>query len=229
VRDGPTDESIIYLAASGENTIVSISAMARSITPEDVSPVLQALQRGDFLLMQGNLTELTTRSSLERAHTNGCTTILNPAPIDYSYDAILGQVDYLILNEVESRTLSGESDPTHAARRLLKSGSLAIITTLGKDGVLVATPNGTTHYPAPQVPAVDTTGAGDVFCGVLAAALTRGLPLTVACPWAVHAATLSVTRRGTLTSFPISHELEAVLRDITQKTAFPGKAGGTYA
>jgi ribokinase len=211
LRDGSTDESIIYLTTSGENCIVSTCGMATSLTTSDVAPSLQQLQRDDLLLMQGNLSQHTTATSLIQARARGCTTLLNPAPIAYSYNDILPHVDYLIVNQIESHFLSGRSEPADAAYALLDHGSRAVITTLGKDGALLTDQSRTTHYPAPQVAAIDTTGAGDVFCGVFAAALARKLPLSTACPWAVAAASLSVTRRGTLRSFPTSNDLAILL------------------
>jgi ribokinase len=83
--------------------------------------------------------------------------------------------------------------------------------TLGPEGALVQEELGLPqHVPAPAVTAVDTTGAGDVLAGVVAAGIDRGLPLLSAVRWAIAAASHKVTRRGTSSGFPTSDELAAL-------------------
>ena len=119
-------------------------------------------------------------------------------------------VDVAIVNEVESRVLGGIEPHDGAARRLLELGTGAVIVTLGAAGALVVTHDAVRPVPAPTVPVVDTAGAGDVFCGVFAAALARGCSLADAVPLAVAAASLAVTRRGTSSAFPSAAELAAL-------------------
>jgi len=211
VRHGPTDQSIIYLARGGENSIVSTAARAASVGAADAAAAIDALVPGDILLMQGNLSRDTTRGCLSRARDLGVRTLLNPAPIAYGYDQVLPFVDVVTVNEVESRVLTGRSDPVDAARRLMVFGIGAVVVTLGAEGALAVTSETLQREPAPRVRAIDTTGAGDVFCGVLGAALDRGRALSKALAPAVAAASLSVTRRGTSSSFPTPDELARIL------------------
>jgi ribokinase len=84
------------------------------------------------------------------------------------------------------------------------------VVTLGALGAHVLT-NGIHHrLPAPKVTVVDTTGAGDVFAGVLAAALDAGSDLCAATTWAIRAASLKVTRPGTISGFPTTAEVAAL-------------------
>jgi ribokinase len=210
IREGATDQSIIYLDPQGENAIVSTAAMATSLGAADAAAPLDALQNGDLLLMQGNLSRTTTEACLIEARRRGARTLLNPAPIAFDYAGLWPIVDVAIVNEVESRVLGGIEPHDAAARRLLALGAGAVIVTLGAAGALVVTRDGVRPVPAPTVTVVDTAGAGDVFCGVLAAALARGRSLADAVPLAVTAASLAVTRRGTSSAFPSAAELAAL-------------------
>ena len=207
VRSGATDQSIIYLGPGGENSIVSTAGMAASLRAGEAAGLVEALGAGDILLMQGNLSRETTQECLARARGRGARTVLNPAPIAFDYGGLWPLVDVAVVNEVESRILSGVSDPAHAARRLIAFGVGAVVVTIGADGAFLVTRDAATSVPAPRVEAVDTTGAGDVFCGVLVAALAHGRLLAEAVPRAVAAASLSVTRRGTSSAFPTAPEL----------------------
>lgn len=202
-----TDESLIFVSAAGENAIVSTAAAAHSLDEAAAAPVLDLLQAADLLLMQGNLTRATTSFCLEQARAAGAPTMLNPAPIAFDYDGLWPAVDLAVLNEVESEILTGEGDPTAAAEALRRAGAGAVVTTLGPEGVRLVDAKGEWFLRAPQVEAVDTTGAGDVFCGVLAAALETRLDLEAGVRWAVASASLSVTRRGTASAFPSRAEL----------------------
>ncbi|MEX0696085.1 MAG: ribokinase [Dongiaceae bacterium] len=219
VRDGPTDQSIIYLAPGGENMIVSTADRAASLRPADAALALETLGPRDALLMQGNLGRETTRSCLAAGRRRGARIVLNPAPIAFDYGDLWSCVDVAVVNLVECRGLGGKDDPVEAARRLIATGAAAVVVTLGKQGALAVTSEAVRAAPAPIVAAVDATGAGDVFCGVLVAALADGDSLADAVPSAVAAASLSVTRRGTSSAFPSAAELAALRRGARLATA----------
>lgn len=212
VRPGPSDVSIICVAPGGENCIVSSDAMAKSLSVADVAGRLTALSPSDLLLTQGNLGRATTAACIARARERGARVMLNPAPIAFDYTGLWSGVDVAVVNEVECATLSGEVEPARGAERLLAAGVRIVVATLGAGGALIVRPEGRLTVAAPRVEAVDTSGAGDVFCGVLAAGLDHGLDIAAAVAWGVRAASLSVTRRGTGGAFPSAAELEA-LRD----------------
>ncbi|MGQ0572349.1 MAG: ribokinase [Armatimonadota bacterium] len=213
-RTGGTDTSIIYLLPSGENVIVSSHAMAASLTAQDAALALEELQAGDVLLMQGNLSVETTRCCLQAARARGACAVLNPAPIQDGYAELWPYIDALVVNEVESATLTETAEPARAARTLLSRGVGTVITTLGAKGAMVADPQQVATIAAEAVEAVDTTGAGDVVCGVIAGGLAVGLSVSAAAQLGVRAATLSVTRRGTLRAFPTRRELSVLAKDL---------------
>jgi ribokinase len=210
-----TDESIVYVAASGENCIVSTDAAAKRLAPADVEAVLTGLSPRDVLLVQGNLSPEVTGLCLARARTAAAATILNPAPIDFDYASLWPMVDISILNQIEAQTLTGEAGTDAATAVLCRRGVGTVVLTLGSEGALVRQGQGPAQrVPAPTVTAVDTTGAGDVLAGVMAAAIDRGLPLMSAVRWAVAAASRKVTRPGTSSAFPTSAELAALARTM---------------
>lgn len=209
----PTDVSIIYVTPEGENSIVSTHAAAASMDMARVEPALKAAGAGDVLLMQGNLSHDVTRGCLEAGRERRVVTVLNPAPVQYRYDAIWPFVDCAILNEVESEHLTGSADPFTAAGRLSGAGVGRVIITLGPGGALVSEGESMCEIRAEAVEAVDTTGAGDVFCGVFAACMAYGLAALPAAHGAVRAATLSVTRPGTQAAFPSRSEIGRILAE----------------
>lgn len=205
--EGPTDESLILVARGGENSVVSTAGAARSLAPERAVAALDSLGPGDLLLMQGNLSRETTAACLEGARRRQVATVLNPAPVAFAYDGLWALVDVAVLNEVEAELLGGSAEPAEAAARLREAGAGCVIVTLGAAGALLAGAEGLARVSAPPVDAVDTTGAGDVVCGVIAAGLAAGLGAEAALAWAVAAASLACTRRGTSASFPSAAEL----------------------
>jgi ribokinase len=209
---GATDESIIYVARSGENCIVSTDEAARYLAPGHTEVVLAGVGPGDVLLLQGNLRREVTGMCLARAHAAAATTILNPAPIAFDYTGLWPMVDIAILNQTEAQTLTGEVEIDAATAVLRSRGAGKVVLTLGPEGAVVREGEWPQHVPAPAVTAVDTTGAGDVLVGVVAAGIDRGLPLMPVVRWAVAAASHKVTRRGTSSSFPTSVELAAFAR-----------------
>lgn len=149
--------------------------------------------------------------------------ILNAAPAIADGASLFPAVDILVVNETELAAFSGAPEPldalealTLAARRLLVDARQVVIVTLGARGALTVSPDGCEFVAAPVVNVVDTTGAGDCFCGVLAAGLATGLVLSDAVKRAVQAASLSVQRMGALPSMPSFPEIEALEQDLSR-------------
>ena len=207
VQEGLSDRSVIYVADNGENCIVSTTDRARSLTIDIVEPALERLTPADTLLLQGNLTFGMTEALLRQARNRKARTFVNPAPITFDYQELWPMIDVVVVNDLEGDVLTGAKGVSAAAEALLGFGVQLVLVTCGRDGLLLCDADQCHRIDAPSVPAVDSAGAGDVVCGVLAAALDQGMALEPACRWAVAAASLSVTRRGTLSAFPSHHEL----------------------
>jgi len=219
VAPGPTDQSLIWVADGGENAIVSTADRARGLSPADAAAPLERGRPGDVVLVQGNLTRAATAAVLERARQRGLTTMLNPAPIHFDYAGLWPFVDVAVVNAVEARLLGASAGGAgadggaveDAGRTLRTAGASSVVVTLGAGGAWWTDPAGEGTAPAPSVDAVDATGAGDVFCGVLAAGLAGGRDLASVVPGAVAAASVAVTRRGTTSAFPDAREIAALL------------------
>ncbi len=214
--DTPTDRSTILVDAAGENVIVTAAASATAFDPAAAGSFLWPGQ-GDYLLMQGNLGTDVTKACLKIACDRGAGTILNPSPLGSA--PMLPEADIIIVNAVEAEALSGCTDPVEAARRLSRNGAASVVVTLGAGGALCLDrgADAVERVAAPAVTAVDTSGAGDVFAGVLSGCLAHGLPLASAVKVGIQAASIAVTRRGTLAACPSRSEIAALIGGTSRK------------
>jgi ribokinase len=175
---------------------------------------------GAIVLLQYEVTSELLQYTLDLAHAAGCRTMFNLAPPRPFPEPYLKKVDILVVNETEASFQCGfpvetEAQAWRAAEALLARGVGMVILTLGAQGCLAAYPEAgrpvRQHVPAFKVQAVDTTAAGDVFCGTLAAALMEGQPVPAALRFASAAAAICVTRIGAQPSIPTRLEIDAFL------------------
>jgi ribokinase len=207
--DAPTDESMIWVAEDGENAIVNTASAARRLRPADLA-VVDTLGPADTLLMQGNLPPETIARCLAAARGSGARIVVNTARGVPGAELLVPAADVLVVNAGEAVGLSGAGLPATAAAALVGRGAGNVVVTLGAAGAFLLTGDSHHRLPAPTATAVDATGAGDVLVGVLAAALDAGIGLRAATAWAVRAASLKVTRHGTITGFPTAAEVAAL-------------------
>ena len=210
--DRPTGTAAILVDDTGENAIVGVPGANLGLTPDDVRAAAGLLERTRILLAPCETMIETIQEAFRIADAAGVMCLLNPAPARELPDELLRRVDVCVPNETELRLLTGRAadslDEIGAAAELLRGrGAGTVIVTLGPRGALVVAADGRTHIPGVPVAAVDTSGAGDAFCGALAAYLLAGDPLVAAAGKANRAAALSVTRPGTQASFPRREEL----------------------
>lgn len=207
---GPSGAALIAVDAAGENAIaVSPGANAR------VTAAAPQAGYGAILLAQLEIPAKTVLAHFRAAKRAGATTILNAAPVVPVPDDLFALTDVLIVNETELATCSGreiaqERAVADAARALRREGQRLIVT-LGGRGVLALDGDDAIRQPARAAEVVDTTGAGDCFCGWLAAGLAEGLTLRTALTRAGAAAALSVGRPGAAPAMPGRAEVEALL------------------
>jgi ribokinase len=202
---------------SGNNAIIVALGANDMLLPADIEQARTAIIGAQVVVCQWEIRTETVAAALRMAHEAGVKTIFNPAPVRGELPAELyANVDILCPNESETELLTGmpvgtPDQAVAAARALLGRGPRAVILTLGERGSLLVTPEGVEHVPAPQVQAVDTTGAGDAFMGSLAFYWAAGDPLPVAMSKANRIAAISVQGTGTQSSFPTLAQLPADL------------------
>lgn len=208
--DAATDRSVIFVDETGENLIVSAADAARIFFPP--SGWMDAATDSDLLLVQNNLSARTTAVVLQQARRRGLFTVWNVSPVDDAA-ADLSLAALAIVNYGEGNALTDAGDADGILAALRARGVRAAIVTLGADGaaVLPAGARSATFVPAPRVDATDTSGAGDVFCGMVVGLLDRGLDLLTAARAATAVAGLAVTRHGTMRSVPTAAEVEAAI------------------
>ena len=152
-----------------------------------------------------------TFALLERAKAGGARTVLNLAPAAAAA-GVLDALDVLVVNQLEAATAAGhEGEPAALAQALAARHDLTCVVTLGSRGALATRPRGGWRIEALAVEVLDTTGAGDAFVGVLAAALDGGFALPQALRRASIAAGLACTRLGAQTSQPDAAAIESRL------------------
>jgi ribokinase len=194
--DAPTGRAHIALDAAGQNLIVVDPGANARLTAEDVR--CDDVRDAAVTLLQ---LEVPVAAAVAAArHAEGLV-ILNPAPaLATDLSELLGEVDVLVPNRGELAQLLGEPPARSLDRAAAQARALpcdgAVVVTLGDEGALVVTDDAVQHVAAPSVTALDTTGAGDCFCGTLAVALAEGDDLVSAVGTAVRAASVSVTGRG---------------------------------
>ena len=207
--DLPTDRSTIMVDAKGENMIVSGVVCAQAFRPLQHTRLALSIEARDIVLLQGNLRSDVTTACLQMAKASGATTLFNPSPLAPGSIPDLSAADIVILNEGEATQISGRSDPLQAAHELAARSAGAVVVTLGARGCLVVDPTRgeARHVDGIRAQVIDTSGAGDVFCGCVAGCLAQGIGLMRAVRIATAAAALSVGRIGTMQSCPTQQEM----------------------
>ncbi len=218
----PTGMAFVMLDRHGENQIIVASGANSDVSAGQVPD--EILKAGNILLLQMEIPLTENFALLERAKTRGATTMLNLAPAFKITQQALDNIDYLIVNEHEARVVAEafdiweQNDMMIVAKALAAQGKLNCIVTLGSKGALAVTAQGEAwRVPAMKLEEiVDTTGAGDCFCGTFAAAIHEKMPIGQALRRAVAAACLSCTQKGAQDSYPFSADVEEALKNLPQ-------------
>lgn len=199
---------------SGENTIVVVGGANMRVTPEDVRGVGGLIRSAEVLLMQLEVPVDAVEAATAQAHASGRKVVLNAAPARPLPESLLRALDVLIVNRPEAAELvgsPGDTSPEELAGALLKLGPTAVIVTLGASGAIIADADGQALVPSVGVHAVDAVGAGDAFCGSIAAMLAEGRALREAVRVACVAGALATTRQGAIPSLPSRSAVGEVL------------------
>jgi ribokinase len=202
----------------GGNSIIIVPRANDAVSPADVESATALIAASEVLLVQLELPLQTVVAALRVARAHGVTTILNPAPYLLLPDGIGDLVDIVIPNEIEAEQLTGlrcdDDKAPEIARRLREglSGRAAVLT-MGGRGAVLATEDEITAIPAFRVEPVDTTGAGDAFCGAFAARVATGRSFGDAATYAAAAGALATTKEGAVPAMPHHHAIDLLLTE----------------
>ena len=204
--------AVITLDDAGENAIVVSPGANARIPVSDITAAAPLLAASEVVLLQLEIPLDVVAAGVAEA---GGVVILNPAPARPLPGSILRNVGILVPNRSELGVLAGVEEPRSFAEVEAALALLAfdgrVVVTLGADGAIAADDRGLTHVAAPVIKPIDTTAAGDAFCGALADATARGEDLVEAVRWAVHAGAVAATRVGAQPSLPTRDEVASLL------------------
>jgi ribokinase len=204
----------ILLNEKGIPAMVTSMGANEKLNKEHIDLALEQMRGAKVLVTQFEIRPEVALYAARIARRNNILSIVNPAPACSIDLESLNVADILVPNEIEAKTLLGYGleipiDVNILAQDLRKKGKVnCVIITYGENGVIGVDNSGTWEVRPPQVNAVDTSGAGDAFCAALAVALSEGKNYREASDWACKVAAFSVTRFGTIASYPTKMEME---------------------
>jgi ribokinase len=214
VRDKPTGVAFVCLSDTGENAITVAPGANSRLRPDH----LPSLAGVTHLLLQLETPLASVEAWAHGARDAGVSVVLNAAPAQTLPAHLLAAIDVLIVNEGELAALTGVQGDI--ARGMAALEVACVVVTLGSRGCCARVGMQRLVQPAFAVQALDTTGAGDTFCGTLVAALSGGMPFAPALRRACAASALACTRLGAQAGVPSYDEVERLL-------AVHGEAGAT--
>jgi ribokinase len=224
IKNIPSGVALIGVDPSGENQIIVAPGANATLAPDAITRSFKTIKDAKVLLAQLEIPLETVIYSIELAKKRKMTVILNPAPAQKLPAKLFSMIDYLTPNMNEAALLSGIpvkdlSSAEKAGKALIRKGIKTVIMTLGKKGVLVIDKKDSYHLPAPNVPVIDTTAAGDAFNGAFAFALASNYELFAAVQFAIFVAALSVTKPGAQQSMPTLSEVQDFMQGYSYQLA----------
>lgn len=213
IRSG---NAIIQRDSSGDNCIILFAGANRSITREYVDKVLEKFERGDYIVLQNEISELPY--IVETAHKIGMKIVLNPSPMDEKIEELnLTYIDYFLLNEMEALKLSGIDgcDGKKCMDELVdKYKQAGVLITLGDKGAIYSDGDIFVEQGVVKTEVVDTTAAGDTFTGYFVNGILGGKEIKEAINEATIAASIAVSRIGAAPSIPAMNEVKERLKNL---------------
>ena len=201
---------IIIDETTAENRILTIPGANFDIHENDLSPILDKMEKGDILLLQLECLMDTVVFIMKKAKEKGLTVILNPAPYkDNLPIESYKDIDFFIPNEHELDSyVPGDKSYEEKAIYLFNKGINNVIVTLGEKGSILVNKDGVMHIAPHKVDAIDTTAAGDSYCGAFATALAKDKSIKEALEFASLCSSIAVTRKGAAASLPTKEEVD---------------------
>lgn len=207
--------ALITVETDGENRIAYIPGPTLKITGDQIWRLLERV-RPKVYLQPNEVPFEAAKAAVQHARALGAVTVLNAAPDPGMVHGLLDEVGYLIVNTGEAETLAGRGGrQEELVAELAARYGVSVVLTAGEAGVFGHVEGTAVHVPAISVDVVDTTGAGDTFCGAFAAQLAQDIEFEQALRWAAAAASLATTVEGAQPSIPVAAEIRQSLSNET--------------
>jgi len=209
--------ALVMIGEKGTNYLAVAPGANYKLSPQYIDKSIKLIKEAEIILLQYEIPVETLKYILDICDQYHKTVLWNFAPAREFDKSYLSKVSTLIVNETEAEILSGitvnnKESIIKASEKLVGMGCISVIITLGDKGSFINSQEGKMMVPSFKVNAVDTTAAGDIYCGTLAVALTEGRSLKDAVEFAGAAAAISVTRLGAQPSAPYREEIDEFMR-----------------
>jgi ribokinase len=217
-KAGPTGQAFIEVDDNGENRIVIIAGANDLLSPEDLLTLDDfASTKHILILAQNEIPTETVESAFKKARTHDWMTVLNTAPARPVSDSLMKLTNILVCNRSEAEYYLGTEieDPEaihDEVRTLLKEGPRILIITLGSEGAVLYTNETLIARDSFSVNTIDTTGAGDAFCGGFVSEFSRSQNMEESLNYALATGALATTRVGASDGSPTHQEIIALLK-----------------
>ncbi|MCM5559894.1 ribokinase [Pleomorphomonas sp. JP5] len=217
---GPTGTAVILVDAKGENMITVIPGANGALMPADGEVAVAGLRPRDLLMLQLEIPEASVEVALSSARRAGVRTLLNLAPLTAEAARIGRLADIVVANETEFACLVGsdlesDDDRVDALRRLHAESGQIIVVTLGESGAIAISDGEIIRVNSPRIVPIDAVGAGDTFCGYLAAGLDAGDDFAVSLQRAAVAGAVACLSTGAQVAIPLRSAVDAKASDFT--------------
>ncbi len=211
----PSGVALIMVDNNGENCIVVASGANASLSTHDIEKARDVIESADIILMQLEIPMNTVEYAAKMAFDKGIKVILNPAPAAYLSNELMKCLYAIVPNKTEAEILSGIKVSDWDSARLAADSISAkgidnVVITLGSKGSFVKEGDSCYEVPVEKIDAIDTTAAGDTFCGAFCVGLSEGLSIHDAVYFANTAAGITVTREGAQSSIPYRKEISVL-------------------
>lgn len=210
--DMPSGIALILVDQKAENSIAVAPGANGDLSEEDIESLADVIKEADIVILQLEIPVPSVLKAAKIAGEAGAYVVLNPAPACVLPDEIYSYVSLLVPNQTEISLMSGiEAADCESAKKAVEKmkekGVKDVILTLGSKGSLVCAGSTSELVPAQKVNAVDTTAAGDTFCGALCVAMSEGADLVESAKFATKASALTVQKMGAQDSIPYRKDI----------------------
>ncbi len=210
----PSGHAIIQVDNEGQNCIIICGGANDMVDTDYIDAVFEKFSAGDFLILQNEISNI--EYAIERAAEKNMKIVFNPSPFNSKikgYD--LGKINYFMINEIEAELLADlDSSKINEIIDILKAkySESAFVLTMGDEGAYYFDREKLIYQEAYKVNTIDTTGAGDTFCGFFVSGLLKGYDINLNLKMSSAAAAISVSRKGASNSIPVFGEVEEFLK-----------------